>query len=49
MTDDIKMSKFDDTDYHVVVFDEIYFYSVGMLQKIKRYCENHPDKIVLAT
>jgi len=49
MTDDVKMTKFDDTDYDVVVFDEIYFYSVGMLQKIKRYCDNHLDKIIIAT
>ena len=49
MTSDIKMSKFDDSDYDVIVFDEIYFYSIGMLQKIKRYCENNIDKIILAT
>jgi hypothetical protein len=49
MTDDIKMAKFDDSDYDVIVFDEIYFYSIGMLQKIRRYCENNTDKIILAT
>ena len=27
----------------------IYFYSVGILQKIRRYCENNTDKIITAT
>lgn len=49
MTNDINMSKFDDSAYDVVVFDEIYFYSIGMLQKIKRYCDNNINKIILAT
>ena len=48
-TDDIKMAKFDDSDYDVIVFDEIYFYSIGMLQRIKKYCESNINKIILAT
>ena len=51
MTDDAtqRMSKFDDSAYDVIVFDEIYFANVQMLAKIKRYTENNPNKIILAT
>jgi hypothetical protein len=51
MTDDMteRMSKFDDSPYDVIVFDEIYFANVQMLAKIKRYCESNPNKIILAT
>ena len=41
-----RMSKFDDKPYDVIVFDEIYFASVRMLAKIKRYNELNPDKII---
>jgi len=44
-----RISKFDDSPYQVIVFDEIYFASIRMLAKIKRYCELNPDKIILAT
>ena len=44
-----RMSKFNDKPYDVIVFDEIYFASVRMLAKVKRYSELNPDKIVLAT
>ena len=33
----------------MIVFDEIYFANVRMLAKIKRYSENNPHKIILAT
>ena len=51
MTDDAtqRMSKFDDSAYDTIVFDEIYFANVQMLAKIKRYSENNPNKIILAT
>ena len=50
-TDDAtqRMAKFDDSSYDVIVFDEMYFASVQMLAKIKRYSESNPDKIILAT
>ena len=44
-----RISKFDDKPFDVIVFDEIYFASVRMLAKIKRYSEVNPEKIVLAT
>jgi hypothetical protein len=44
-----KISKFDDKPYDTIVFDEIYFASVRMLAKIRRYSESHPEKIILAT
>ena len=51
LTDDAtqRMNKFDDSKYDVLVFDEIYFANVRMLAKIKRYSENTPQKITLAT
>ncbi len=33
------MRKFDDKPYDVIVFDEIYFASVRMFAKVKRYSE----------
>ena len=44
-----KMAKFDDSQYDVVVFDEIFFSSVRKLARIKRYCDKNPEKIVIAT
>ena len=32
-----------------MVFDEIYFANVRMLAKIKKYSEDNPDKIIIAT
>ena len=51
MTDDAtqRMSKYDDSKYDVIVFDEIYFAIIQMLAKIKRYSENNPNEIILAT
>jgi len=43
------MKRFDDSPYDVIVFDEIYFANITMLAKIKKYSENNPDKIVIAT
>ena len=44
-----KISKFDDTAYDVIVFDEIYFANIRMLARIKKYSEQNPNKIILAT
>ena len=49
MTDDSKMAKFDDSPYDTIVFDEIFFSSVRKLARIKRYCKEHLEKIVIAT
>ena len=43
------MSKFDASDYDVVVFDEIYFSDIQKLSKIKQYSDTYPDKILVAT
>ena len=43
------MSKFDDSQYDTIVFDEIFFSSIRKLARVKRYCNEHPDKIVIAT
>ncbi len=49
MTEDIKMAKFDGSPYDAIVFDEIFFSSIRRLARIKRYCSEHPKKIVIAT
>ena len=46
---DTKMPKFDDSDYDVVVFDEIYFYDIRKFARINRYCRENPNKIIIAT
>ena len=45
----VKPTKFDDSGYDTIVFDEIYFANTHMLAKIKRYSESNPQKIILAT
>ena len=43
------MAKFDDSPYDTIAFDEIFFSSVRKLARIKRYCHEQPEKIVIAT
>ena len=49
MTETSRMAKFNEFLYDTIVFDEVFFYSVRKLGMLKRYCDEHPDKIVLAT
>jgi hypothetical protein len=51
MTDDAtqRISKFDDSDFDAIVFEENEVASVRMLAKIRRYSENTPNTIILAT
>ena len=44
-----KIKAFDDTEFNVIVFDEIYLNDVRKLSKIKNYCRDNPDKIIIAT
>ena len=44
-----RISTFDDSQCNVMVFNEIYFAIVRMLAKNKRYSEENPDKIIIAT
>jgi hypothetical protein len=46
---DRKVSKFDASDYDVIVFDEIYFANIRMMVRIRSYCLPNPDKIIVAT
>jgi hypothetical protein len=46
--DNVKMKKFDDSPYDVIIFDEIYFTDIKGLRKIYKYSLNN-DKIILAT
>ena len=48
-TKNSKKSKFDASEYDVIVFDEIYLANIRMLARIKAYCEANPDKIIIAT
>ena len=43
-----KLKKFDDSEYGVIVFEEIFFYMPSTLITIKHYCENEPDKTIIA-
>ena len=49
MTEQTQMAKFHDSKYDTIVFDEIFFSSIRKLARIKRYCDEHPEKIVIAT
>ena len=49
LTEDTKIARFDDSPYDTIVFDEIFFSSVRKLARIKRYCDEHPEKIIIAT
>ena len=44
-----KMRMFDDSDYDTIVFDEIYMSDVHKLARIRKYCDENPDKIIIAT
>ena len=46
---DERLEKFDYSNVDVIVFDEIYFHSVGKLALIWDFVRNNPDKIVVAT
>ncbi len=39
----IRMNKVDDKPYDVINFDEVFFASVHMLAKMKRYSELNPE------
>ena len=49
LTEGANMAKLDNGGYDTVVFDEICFCSVRHLARVKWYCDNNPDKIVIAT
>jgi len=48
INDHAKLKKFDDSDYDVIVFEEIFFYMPSVLITIKHYCDANPDKIIIA-
>ena len=43
------MAKFDDSVYDTIVWDEIFFSSARKLARTKWYCDEHPEKIIVAT
>ena len=49
LTENTKITKFDDSDYQVIVFDEIFFYTPSILARIKKYCVENDSKIIIAT
>ena len=40
---------FDHSPFNVIVFDEVYMSSMYMLNKIRLFVKNNPDKIIIAT
>ena len=49
IADESSIKRFDARGYDVVVFDEIYQLDTRKLARVRRYAEENPDKIVLAT
>ena len=43
------MTKFDDSGFDTIVFDEIYMSDLQKLTRIKKYCDENPDTIIIAT
>ena len=44
-----KMTKFDDSNYDTIVFDEVCMSDLQKLARITKYCDEHSDKIIIAT
>ena len=44
-----ELPEYDHSLYNVIVFDEVYMASMYMLNKIRLFCLNNPDKILIAT
>jgi hypothetical protein len=49
MNDEDNHKKFDHSEYDVIVFDEIYLSAIQKLSKIKQFCKDNPNKIIIAT
>ena len=49
LSENSKMERFNDKPYDCIVFDEIYMCDIQMLTRIKNYCQNNPDKIIVGT
>jgi len=49
INDEDSRKKFDHSEYDVIVFDEIYLADIRMVAKIKKFCIENPDKIIMAT
>ncbi len=49
LTEETRHTPFDSSQYDTVVFDEIFFANIKNLSRIKRYCDEHPEKIIIAT
>ena len=43
------MERFDDKPYDCIVFDEIFMCDIQTLTRIKNYCQNNPNKIIVGT
>ena len=44
-----KLQPFDYSSYDVICFDEIYCHGLSVLNKIREFTLNNPDKITIAT
>ena len=46
---DAKLKPIDHSEYEVIVFDEIYFNGISVLNRIREFKDKHPNKIIIAT
>ena len=44
-----ELPEYDHSPHNVIVFDEVYMASMYMLNKIRLFCLDNPDKIIIAT
>ena len=44
-----KSPQCDYTDFDIIVFDEIFMSNLYVLDKVRQFIKNSPDKIVVAT
>ena len=49
LTDESRLARFDASGYDTIVFDEIFNFNIKNLARVKKYCDEHPEQIIIAT
>jgi hypothetical protein len=49
LSDGSRILRFDTKPYDAIIFDEIFFSNIHNLRRIRKFCEDNPEKIILAT
>ena len=49
LTEESRLARFDASGYDTIVFEEIFFCNIKNLTRIKRYSDQHPEQIIIAT